>query len=144
MQTFCFSLAQKADAWSADLETMRKALGYGNYSEFGGDLGYHEVSEFTSCSFVVAKPTKMPMTEETVVTTTERPTTEKTTEKATTKQATTEKATTQKATTTEKATTEKATTKQATTKQATTEQATTQKPTTEKATTIGKYWSTMF
>ena len=75
-----FSLAKKADAWSADLETMRKALGYGNYSQYGGDLGYHEVREFMSCSFVIAKPTLVSSTKGAfVAATTMKPTTEATT-----------------------------------------------------------------
>lgn len=52
-------LGKKADKWSADLETFRKALGYGNYSEFPGSLEYHEVMEFMSCTFIRVKPTSM-------------------------------------------------------------------------------------
>ena len=52
-------LGKKADKWSGDLETMRKALGYGNYSEFPGSLEYHEVMEFMSCAFLRIKPTSM-------------------------------------------------------------------------------------
>ena len=52
-------LGKKGDKWSADLETMRKALGYGNYSEFPGSLEYHEVMEFVSCTFLHIKPTGM-------------------------------------------------------------------------------------
>ena len=80
----CFSLAKRADSWNADLETTRKALGYGNYSQYGGDLGYHEVSEFMSCTFILTKPTGMPSTNAVLAaTTTMRPTTA-TTEAATT------------------------------------------------------------
>ena len=98
---------------------MRKALGYGNYSQYGGDLGYHEVQEFMSCSFILAKPTPMHPTKGVLAATTTMKQTFRTTEAATTQAATTQTATTQAATT-QAATTQAATTQAATTQAATT------------------------
>ena len=115
------------------METMRKALGYGNYSLYGGDLGYHEVREFMSCSFILARPTPMHSTERVLGATATMKPTFRTTEAAKTKAAATTEAGT-----TEAATTPAATTQAATTQAATTQAATTQAATTQAATTAGK------
>ena len=59
-----FSWTIHANGWMSQLETLRKAIGHGHYSNYAGDLGYHEVYKFADCTFAsqgkTATATPMP------------------------------------------------------------------------------------
>ena len=49
-------LTKDANTFEGDLEVLRKAIGFGDYGKFEGDLGFHTYEVFRDCEFGATTP----------------------------------------------------------------------------------------
>ena len=71
-------LTKDANTFEGDLEVLRKAIGFGDYGKFEGDLGFHTYEVFRDCEFGATTPvviTDTPSETTETMTTTDGPTT---------------------------------------------------------------------
>jgi len=99
----CYRLTKGANKFEGDLEVLRKAIGFGDYGKFDGDLDFYTYETFRDCEFGSTQPiatvaplttTQQPETDAPEETTAS-PVEETTTVASTTVPSTTERSTTE-------------------------------------------------